>query len=86
VVLPALLKEASACFPAALALLRADPASTDALTCLLGLEPAWPEPAMEAGTAPAPAGDEEMAAERLLGEQPTTAAALTRLLTTPRPS
>jgi hypothetical protein len=115
-VLPALLKEASACFPAGLAalrdwappwdaavpvlahvpqaagqsedeaavqaLLRAHPESTDALTRLLGLEPAWPEPAKEARTALALAGDEEMALQ-LLGEHPATAAALASLLTTP---
>ncbi len=118
-VLPALLKEASAGFPAALAdlgdwappwdtaapavlapmppaaslsedeaavqaLLRAHPESTDALARLLGLEPAWSEPAKKARTTPAPAGDEEMAARRLLADHPATAVALTTLLTTPR--
>jgi len=62
------------------ALLREQPATTEALARLLGVEPVWPEAATGGTAARAAVSEDEAAVQRLLAEHPETGKALAALV------
>ena len=72
--------ELSAEDKAVAALLREQPATTEALARLLGVDPVWPEPTKGCSVIQAAVGEDEVAVHRLLTEHPETTKALAVLL------